>query len=167
MFARWDVSHRCPVSNEYDVPLWPNFPPKEQLLGSLASVPQVECYSKAVRFPVSQRERRWNRAGCLLSFVTVFRTLYASTPNPRLHLPLSHSVNRYCSCIVLEAELTLEDELGRVWPDFRRDHVLMCFRHRRVVLLTRSSQMWIKMNDYYNTFCVACWMNLHVNCRPI
>lgn len=55
----------------------------------------------------------------------------------------------------------------QVWPDFSCDHVIMCFWHRRVVLLTRSSWMLIKMNDYYNTFCVACWMNLHVNCRPI
>lgn len=55
------------------------------------------------------------------------KTLYASTPNSCLHLPSYRSVDCCCSCIVLEAELTLEGELGRVGPDFSGDHVIMCF----------------------------------------
>lgn len=69
---------------------------------SLGSLDSIECFNKAVRIPVSQRERRENRARCLVSFVTVFKTLYASTPNSCLYLPLYHSINCYCSCIVME-----------------------------------------------------------------
>lgn len=118
----------------------------------------------------SLTEGKENRARCLVLFVTVFKALYAGTPNSCLCLPLYRSVHCYCFCTVLEV-WTLEDALGKgdfsqVWSEFSCDHVT-CFWHRRVVLLTRSSWMLINMNDYYNTFCVACWKNLHVNCRPI
>lgn len=139
-------------------------------LGSFGLHSWIECFKKTVRIPVSQKEKRENRARCLVLFVTVFKALYASTPNSCLCLPLYRSIHCYCFCTVLEV-WTLEDALGKgdfsqVWSEFSCDHV-MCFWHRRVVLLTRSSWMLINLNDYYNTFCVACWKNLHVNCRPI
>lgn len=135
-----------PLSNGYfEVPLWPNSPsPPEQYQcqNHLYSVPRTECFQKAVRTPVSQREKRENRARCLVWFVTVFKTPYASTPNPCLHLPWYHSINRCCFCIVLEV-WTLEDDLGRgYFPGCDLNSVVTdvtCFRPRRVVLLTRSS----------------------------
>lgn len=71
------------------------------LLGSLDSVPQSECCNKALRIPVSPRKRRESGARRLVSFVTVFKALYASTPNS-LYSPSYHSINHYCLCFVLE-----------------------------------------------------------------
>lgn len=90
--------------------------------------------------------------------VLAHQTLVCNLPSSLLFLYHTGSLD--------SREWIRERGFSRVWLEFSCDHVL-CFRHRRVVLLTRSSWMLINTNDYYNTFCVACWMNLHVNCRPI
>lgn len=137
--------------------------------------PKLNVSARPWKFQAYQGRREWTRQDvwfCLSLFsklcMLAHQTLVCISLRTTVLIAIVH-----VSC--WKSELTLEGELARVlfffspqvWSDFSCDHVIMCFWHRRVVLLSRPSWMLIKMNDYYNTFCVACWMNLHVNCRPI
>lgn len=52
-------------------------------------------------------------------------------------------------------------------PDLEETVVIRYVCHIEVVLLSRPSWMLIQQLTTTEHFCVTCWMNLHVNCRPI
>lgn len=136
------------------------------------SSPKIECFSETVGIPVSQRETRVNKARCLVSFITVLKLCMLAHQTLVCIYLCTTVLIAIVHVLCWKSELMLEDELARGY--FTRydltSVVTMLWSVSDIgefVLLSRSSWMLIKMNDYYNTFCVACWMNLHVNCRPI
>lgn len=98
---------QCPLSMGMMSCLWQDFPPKEQW-DHWTQFPKLSISIQVVRLQ-SHKGKGENGTRCLVSFVAVFKTLYASTPNSCLYLPSYYSINLYCSCIVQE-----------VWTDSRR-----------------------------------------------
>lgn len=123
-------------------PLVAKFPSQgtTSVLGSLGSVPRVVCFRM-----LQSHKGKGDRTGQDVWFrLSLFLKLHMLTHQTLVCIYLCTTVlitSVRVSC--WKSEPTLEGELGRVWPDFSCDHVV-CFQHRRVVLLTRSSQMLIK-----------------------
>lgn len=87
--------------------------------------------------------------------------------------PGSPFTSRCCKVRLVFAEISITyvmlQQLMEAFSGFGRDHcdTLWDICHIEVVLLSRPFWMLIQQLTTMEHFCVTCWMNLHVNCRPI
>lgn len=82
------------------------------------------------------------------------------------HIPLLQSQVSFAEIPIIFVMLwKLMEAFSRVGRD--RCDTLWDVCHIEVVLLSRPSWMLIQQLTTMEHFCVTCWMNLHVNCRPI
>lgn len=125
----------------------------------------------------------WLR-GCSQSFCCMLQVVRASLISPLVgtnasdvpllkgHLKTWHSILCCCNVSFVIAEIPVSYvmlwKLTKVFSRFGRDlcNTLWDVCHIEVVLLSRPFWMLIQQLTTAVHFCVTCWMNLHVNCRP-
>lgn len=122
--------------------------------------------------------------GCSQSFCCMLQVIRASLISPSVgtnasdvpllkgHLKTWHSILCCCNVSFVIAEIPVSYvmlwKLTKVFSRFGRDlcNTLWDVCHIEVVLLSRPFWMLIQQLTTAVHFCVTCWMNLHVNCRP-